>query len=68
MSYLKNKLCLVSLKESMTALRGEFQKKLLHIPSNLPQTFYNHSKHVRRFILECLSLDKSLGDQALLNN
>lgn len=46
MSYLKNKLRLVSLKESMTALRDEFQKKLIHIPSNLPQTFYNHSEHV----------------------
>lgn len=68
MSYLKNKLCLVSLKKSMTALRDEFQKKLLLKPSNLSQTFYNHSKHAQRFIFECLSLEKPLGDQAVLNN
>lgn len=67
MSYLKNKLCLVSLKESLTVLKDEFQKKVPLVQSNLAQMFHSHGKLVWRFILESLSFDKPLHGQAVLN-
>jgi hypothetical protein len=52
---------------SLTAVKYEFQRKRLLVPSSLAQMFPSDSQREKNYFREHTPDDKNLGDQAVLN-